>query len=111
METVSGANNWHLTVRRCGDGMEILRAVTCDAAAALPETVLGLPVTALGRHALAAGDRTAAGEEVHITCGEAPREGWDNRSLRKLSLAWRARGPRSPFPVENLRPPPPSTLW
>lgn len=86
METVSGANNWHLTVRRCGDGMEILRAVTCDAAAALPETVLGLPVTALGRHALAAGDRTAAGEEVHITCGEAPREGWDNRSLRKLSL-------------------------
>lgn len=86
METVSGANNWRLTVRRCGDGIEILRAVTCDTAASLPETVLGLPVTALGRHALSAGDRTAAGEEVHVTCGAEPQEGWDNRSLRTLSL-------------------------
>lgn len=86
MEIISGANNWRLTVRRCGGGIEILRAVTCDAAAALPETVLDLPVTALGPHALSGGDRTAAGEEVHITCGMAPREGWDNRSLRALTL-------------------------
>lgn len=86
METVSGANNWHLTVRRGKDGIEILRAVTCDAAAALPETVLGLPVTALGPHALSGGDRTAQGEEVHITCGAAPQEGWDNRGLCALTL-------------------------
>lgn len=86
METVSGANNWHLTVRRCGDGIEILRAVTCDAVAALPETVLDLPVTALGPHVLSGGDRTAVGEEVHITCGMAPQEGWDNRGLRALTL-------------------------
>lgn len=86
VEIVSGVSNWHLTVRRCKDGVEILRAVTCDASAALPETVLGLPVTALGPHALSGGERKAQGEEVCVTCGAAPQEGWDNRGLRALTL-------------------------
>lgn len=86
VEIVSGVSNWHLTVRRGKDGVEILRAVTCDASAALPETVLGLPVTALGPHALSGGERKAQGEEVYVTCGAAPQEGWDNRGLRALTL-------------------------
>lgn len=86
METVSGVSNWKLTVRRQGDGITVVRAVTCDASAALPEKLLGLPVTALDRHALAPGDRDGEGETVLVTCGLTPETGWDNRGLRELSL-------------------------
>ena len=48
METISGINNWKLVVRREAEGVTILRAVTCDAKAALPDTLFGLPVTVLG---------------------------------------------------------------
>ena len=37
METVSGINNWKLVIRRDAEGITILRAVTCDTKAALPE--------------------------------------------------------------------------
>ena len=30
METIAGANNWKLVIRREGDGITLLQAVTCD---------------------------------------------------------------------------------
>ncbi|WP_295583129.1 hypothetical protein, partial [uncultured Oscillibacter sp.] len=87
LETVSGVNNWKLVVRREAEGVAILRAVTCDASAALPDSLFGLPVTALGDHALAPGAGTAEGEAVELICG--PPDGgaaWDNRGLLELAL-------------------------
>lgn len=87
METIAGVNNWKLTVRREAAGVTILRAATCDTRAALPESVWGLPVTALGEHALAPGAPEADGETITITCGAAGGEAaWDNRSLEALTL-------------------------
>ena len=37
METISALTNWRLTVRREESGVTILRAVTCDKRAVLPE--------------------------------------------------------------------------
>lgn len=85
METVSGANNWKLVIRREAEGVTILRAETCDGTAALPEELFGLPVTALGHHALAANRAAPPGEEVLVTCG-LPGAGWDNGRLRELQL-------------------------
>ena len=94
VETVSGINNWRLTVRRETAGVTILRAVTCDAAAALPDTLLGLPVTALGDHALAPGARPVEGEEVLMTCGpQGSGAEWDNHRLRELTF---------PAPLERV---------
>ena len=53
METVNGPNNWILTARRDGNSVTLLRCATCDTAAALPDTLWGLPVTVLADHALA----------------------------------------------------------
>lgn len=87
METVSGVSKWKLTVRREGGGVTVLRAVTCEESAALPETLWGLPVTALGDHALVPGAGTAPGEEVLVSCGPLPPDvQWDNRNLRELTL-------------------------
>lgn len=90
METVSGANNWRLALRREGDGVAILRAGTTDVRAALPERIFDLPVTALGDRALAPekqGDIPPGAETVLIT-GAPPENGaeWDNRRLRDLTL-------------------------
>ena len=68
METISGANNWNLTVRRDADGVTLLRCHTPDERAVVPETVGGLPVTALGRRALCPDARETEGETVRITC-------------------------------------------
>jgi hypothetical protein len=69
------------------DGITIMRAVTCDARAALPEELFGLPVTALGDHALAPAAREADGEAVLVTCGPVDADAaWDNRQLRELTL-------------------------
>ena len=86
METVSGSGNWRLTLRREAAGITVLRASTCDRRAALPESIFGLSVTALGDHALAPDARPAEGEEVLVTCGAAPDADWDNRALRELTL-------------------------
>ena len=87
METVSGVGSWKLTVRREGDGITVLRAVTCEPSAALPETLWGLPVTALGDHALAPGAGPVPGQEVRVACGPLPPDAqWDNRNLRELTL-------------------------
>ena len=85
MEVISGLTNWRLTVRREAAGVTILRAVTCDQSAVLPEEVFGLPVTALGDHALAAGATPIEGEEVTVLGGAEAAE-WDNRSITALTL-------------------------
>lgn len=86
METVSGSGNWKLTIRRETAGITVLRAAACDARAALPERLFGLPVTALGDHALSPSAPAAEGEEVLVTCGASPDADWDNRALRELTL-------------------------
>ena len=83
--TISGTNNWQLTMWRTGASVTILRAVTCDICAALPDTLFGLPVTTLSDHALAPDAASLAGEKVLITCGTPQRE-WSNRNLRELTL-------------------------
>lgn len=85
METISGLTNWRLTVRRDEGGVTILRAVTCDRRAALPEEIFGLPVTALHNRALAFGAAPLEGEEVCIL-GGAESEDWDNRNITELTL-------------------------
>lgn len=89
METISGVSNWKLDLRREESGVTILRAGTCDRRAVLPDRLFGLPVAALGSHALAP-DRQAGppgGETLLITGGPPePGAAWDNRSLRDLTL-------------------------
>ena len=55
METIQGLANWRLSVRREAECVVILRALTCDKRAVLPDTLFGLPVTALSDRALAHG--------------------------------------------------------
>jgi len=96
LETVSGINNWKLVIRRDADGITILRATTCDAKAALPEELFGLPVTVLGDHALSPTAWPEEGEEVLVTCGPLGRDvEWDNHKLRELTL------PRSLYRVRD----------
>ncbi len=85
LKRISGVNNWKLVIRRETAGVTILRAETCDRQAALPDTLFGLPVTALGGHALTPGRQAPEGEEVLVTCGPAGEE-WDNRQLEDLRL-------------------------
>lgn len=89
METISGASNWRLVLRREEGGVTILRAGTPDAKAVLPERLFGLPVTALGDRALAPerqGDPVPPGAEAALVVCVPPEEGWDNRALRDLTL-------------------------
>ena len=85
MEQIAGLSNWKLTLRREEDHIAVLRAVTCDRKAALPDRLWGLPVTVLGDHALAPNARPVEGEQVRITCGREAGE-WDNRNLTHLTL-------------------------
>ena len=85
METVSGLSNWRLVVRREENEITILRAVSCDTRAALPETLFGLPVTALSDRALAPKAAPVEGEEIVVTGGAETGE-WDNRNIRELTL-------------------------
>ncbi len=87
MQTVTGAYNWKLIIRRESEGIVILRAATCQRKAALPEELFGLPVTALADHALCPTARPVEGEEVLVTCGLVrPDAAWDNREVEELSL-------------------------
>ena len=87
MQSITGAYNWKLTIRREREGIVILRAATCDRRAALPEELLGLPVIALADHALCPTARPMEGEEVLVTRGLVrPDALWDNREVEELSL-------------------------
>lgn len=83
--TVYGTGNWKITYEPCGDGVKLLRAVTCDKNARLPEEILGKPVLALGDHALAVNAKPVPGEEIEITCGRQEDE-WSNRGIVSLTL-------------------------
>lgn len=84
VEKIYGISNWKLTVRRAEDHVEILRGVTCDTKAVLPDELFGLPVTVLGDRALTPTAKPVEGEEIHISCGQTGE--WDNRELRELTL-------------------------
>ena len=87
MEIIPGSGNWRLILRREAEGITVLRAATCDKRAVLPETLCGLPVTALGDHALSPTAAPAEGEELLVTCGGAgDPEIWTNRDLEDLTL-------------------------
>ncbi|HWP51237.1 MAG TPA: leucine-rich repeat protein [Clostridia bacterium] len=59
---------------------------TPDRDVRLPETVAGLPVTALGRHAFSPGkEQTAEGEQLQMTCGISDNKP-DNRKLERITL-------------------------
>ena len=87
MVEVSGVGNWRLTVRREAGGVALLRAVTCDREAVLPDALFGLPVVALGDRAMAPEDGRLSpeGEAVRVTCGSGDGE-WDNRRMESLTL-------------------------
>ena len=93
MEKIFGVSNWKLTVRRTESHVEILRAVTCDTKAVLPDELFGLPVTVLGDRALVPGARPVDGEEIVIVGGQEGE--WDNRELQDLTL------PRTLVEVQN----------
>ena len=87
METVSGVSNWKLVIRREEQAVCILRGVTCDERAVLPEELFGLPVTELGATPSAHCPARADGEEVLVSCGLTGGEAqWDNRRLTDLTL-------------------------
>ena len=86
METVSGLSNWKLVIRREQAGITILRGITCDPRAVLPEQLFGLPVTALGPHALSPNAAQPQGEEVLVTCGRPAEEGGTNAQMQELTL-------------------------
>ena len=87
MQTVSGSNNWKLIIRREPDGITVLRALTCDIKAALPDELFGLPITVLGDHALAPSGFAADGEEITVTCGPVSADAeWNNRKLQELTF-------------------------
>lgn len=86
METVSGLSNWKLVIRREQAGITVLRGITCDPRAVLPEQLFGLPVTALGPHALSPNAAQPQGEEVLVTCGRPAEEGWTNAQMQELTL-------------------------
>ena len=80
-----GASSWRLTLRREEAGLVLLRAVTRDVRAALPDALLGCPVAALGPYALSPEAGEAEGETVELRAGP-PAGDWDNRRLRELTL-------------------------
>lgn len=85
METVTGFSNWRLTIKRSENEITILRAVTCDKDAILPDELFSLPVTVIGDRALAPTAKPINGEEVTIVCGMPDGE-WDNRNMQSLVL-------------------------
>lgn len=89
VEIVSGVSSWKLTIRREAAGITLLRGVTCDEQAVLPETLFGLPVTALGDHALSPSAGKTEGEQVLVTCGRPPRK--KRRGITAACGAWRFR--------------------
>jgi hypothetical protein len=86
METVRGTNNLLLTCRFSATGVTIARLKTADAVVTLPETLRGLPVTALGDHALTPDSREAEGEQIRVTTGAETGALPERRPLTVLTL-------------------------
>ena len=85
MKTVAGQNNLLITWRPVSDGAELTRVETADRDVTLPETIRGLPVTALGPLAFDAAEEQPKGERLRITCGPGNAE-MDNQKLERLTL-------------------------
>lgn len=85
METIIGLSNWRLTIKRNENEIAILRAVTCDKDAILPDELFSLPVTVIGDRALAPTAKPVDGENVTVVCGMPDGE-WDNRNIKSLVL-------------------------
>lgn len=86
MEVIRGESELLLTARKTEEGIVILRALSADRTAVLPETLWGLPVTALEHHAFAPNRPTPEGETVRIACGPVPAEQPDNSRLEDVTL-------------------------
>ena len=86
MEVIRGESELLLTVKRKADGIVILRALSADKTAVLPETLWGLPVTELEHHAFAPNRPASEGETVRIACGPMPAEQPDNSRLEDVTL-------------------------
>ena len=86
MEVIRGESELLLTVKRKADGIVILRALSADRTAVLPETLWGLPVTELEHHAFAPNRPASEGETVRIACGPMPAEQPDNSRLEDVTL-------------------------
>jgi len=87
MTTVFDAGNWKLTIRRETDGIEILRAVTCDIRAVFPEELFGLPVTVIGPRAMSVLAPPLEGETVLVTNGKLSENAeWNNAKMRELVI-------------------------
>ena len=88
MQEITGYGNWKIKYEEIDGGIRILRALTCDRAAALPDELSGLPVTEIGDYALSIRDKSPdRGEEALIRDNMAdPEAKWDNRGIRELRL-------------------------
>ena len=86
MEVIRGESELLLTVREEAGGMVIVQAMAAGDAAIIPESIRGVPVTALAHHAFAPGRGEAEGERIRIACGPAPSEVPDNGGLRAVTL-------------------------
>ena len=74
-----------ITWRPVSGGAELVCVRTPDADITLPETIAGLPVTAVGQYAFSPVCEQAQGEQLNITCGiseDVP----DNRALACVTL-------------------------
>lgn len=85
MKTMAGQNNLLITWRPTFDGAALTRVETADREITLPETVEGLPVTALGSLAFDLTEPPPPDTPLRITCGLGGTEA-DNRKLERITL-------------------------
>lgn len=86
MKTLVGHNNLLITWRPAFGGVELVRVLTADREVTLPDTVEGLPVTALGPLAFDfSEEEKPQGEQLRMTCGLGGAE-MDNKQLTHITL-------------------------
>lgn len=81
-----GVNNCILHWQAVAGGAEITAVETGDEAVDLPETIAGLPVVALGRHAFAPGQGGRLGTALRVACGGKAQVDPDPRRIRRVAL-------------------------
>lgn len=87
MTTITDISNWKLSIRQTDAGITVMRAVTCDRQAVLPESLFGKPVTALSHHALSDYPLRESAEEVLVTNGRIDDNAvWDDQRVQELWL-------------------------
>lgn len=90
MEIVAGQNDLTLWWRVAPGGVEVTRVETGDRNVVLPETVRGLPVTALGHHAFSPDGTAPEGTALRINCGGGTPEN-DARRIETIVLPSKVR--------------------